>query len=82
MYIAIPYGITQCYLPPGRGDIPACLVVYSATVCCPGNAGDSPVLGHLSRDTATVTRPAYVVALISTTFLLQLLTSATLNANR
>ena len=19
----IPYGITQCYLPPGRGDIPA-----------------------------------------------------------
>jgi len=20
----VPYGITQCYLPPGRGDIPAC----------------------------------------------------------
>jgi len=19
----VPYGITQCYLPPGRGDIPA-----------------------------------------------------------
>ena len=19
----MPYGITQCYLPPGRGDIPA-----------------------------------------------------------
>jgi len=21
--IHMPYGITQCYLPPGRGDIPA-----------------------------------------------------------
>jgi len=22
----MPYGITQYYLPPGRGDIPACVV--------------------------------------------------------
>jgi len=21
--IHVPYGITECYLPPGRGDIPA-----------------------------------------------------------
>ena len=27
----MPHGITQCYLPPGRGDIPALLVT---TVRC------------------------------------------------
>jgi len=23
----MPHGITQCYLPPGRGDLPACVCV-------------------------------------------------------
>ena len=27
----MPYGITQCYLPPGRGDIPAFLLLDLAT---------------------------------------------------
>ena len=27
----MPYGITQCYLPPGRGDIPALTPVETDT---------------------------------------------------
>jgi len=27
----VPYGITQCYLPPGRGDIPAFTPAEAAT---------------------------------------------------
>ena len=27
----MPYGITQCYLPPGRGDIPAFTPVEAGT---------------------------------------------------
>ena len=26
----MPHGITQCYLPPGRGDIPALVVLEIA----------------------------------------------------
>jgi len=26
----MPYGITQCYLPPGRGDFPTFYRLYSA----------------------------------------------------
>jgi len=27
----MPYGITQCYLPPGRGDIPAFTTAEAGT---------------------------------------------------
>jgi len=27
----VPYGITQCYLPPGRGDIPAFTLAEAGT---------------------------------------------------
>ena len=27
----MPYGITQCYLPPGRGDIPASITAKAGT---------------------------------------------------
>ena len=35
---AVPYGITQCYLPPGRGDIPALTTAksYSTRFSDPG----------------------------------------------
>jgi len=28
----VPYGITQCYLPPGRGDIPAFTLAEADTL--------------------------------------------------
>jgi len=28
----MPYGITQCYLPPGRGDIPALLSCVAGVI--------------------------------------------------
>ena len=28
----VPYGITQCYLPPGRADIPALTAAEAGTV--------------------------------------------------
>jgi len=28
--IHVPYGITQCYLPPGRGDIPVFTLLIKA----------------------------------------------------
>jgi len=27
----LSYGITQCYLPPGRGDSPDCMLAFTST---------------------------------------------------
>ena len=49
-----------------------------AVLCGEGNAaGDSPVIGHLSRDTAAAPRPSFIIIIIIiSASLLQLLTAA------
>ena len=47
----MPYGITQCYLPPGRGDIPA-LIDCMRQGLCSGTVSvrrSVPAIGRCSR---------------------------------
>ena len=49
--IHMPYGITQCYLPPGRGDIPA-LIDCMRQGLCSGTVSvrrSVPAIGRCSR---------------------------------
>ena len=53
----MPYGITQCYLPPGRGDIPALTPAEAGTRLsdpggmqgCDGRSADATVWTELYR---------------------------------
>jgi len=48
----MPHGITQCYLPPDRGDIPALTLAEAGTLISdPGSAPVGPTnLALLTRD--------------------------------
>ena len=41
----MPYEITQCYLPPGRGDFPAFTPAEAGlyVLCCPSSVSAAPV---------------------------------------
>ena len=54
----MPHGITQCYLPPGRGDIPAWVQTAAATLS--GNSLRQTVHTHC----ASVHEAAKLVAVL------------------
>ena len=47
----MPHGITQCYLPPGRGDIP----IVRGKRLCNGRVSVCPSVCHSRKSTAAAT---------------------------
>jgi len=47
----MPHGITQCYLPPDRGDIPALTAAEAGTrLSDPGGCKTGPIVGWLHTE--------------------------------